>query len=79
MCIIDTDTCDIWTEKRPRARKRHECCECGGPIPVGCTHVRIDLLYDGNWDSDRMHVECRALWTFMVEDVREAYEAMVTT
>ena len=69
MCIVDGEYSTIWDETFPVARKRHVCAECDGPIPPRTKHVRIGSLYDGYWETYRMHLECRTLWTFMVNDV----------
>ena len=69
MCYTDGDACDIWNEKTVRAVKPHRCDECSGDIPVGCVHLRIGSLFEGEWDTLRVHVSCMALWRFVHKEV----------
>jgi hypothetical protein len=69
MCLIDGDPCDVWIEHRVRARKRHTCVECGGPIPPGFDYIRVDSLGDGHWSRFAWHVECEALWKFVWDEL----------
>lgn len=68
MCDLDWPS-TVWNEQIVRARKPHRCYECRTPIPVGCNHVRIGSLCDGNWDTYRMHWECTVLWRSMSADL----------
>lgn len=53
--------CQLWHEKRVRARKPHRCYECGGDIPVGMVHGRATGLYDGSWGTWRRCAACLIL------------------
>lgn len=68
MCYVG-DACDVWREELVRARKLHRCDECFAPIPVGCRHVRIGSLFEGHWDTHRVHWECRILWGAVRQDL----------
>lgn len=61
MCY-DGDGCDAWTPHVQRARKPYKCDECDAPIPAGVRYVRIGSLFDGHWETMRVHWECLQLW-----------------
>src|SRR4051812_6334707 len=69
MCDIYGDTSDVWSETTQRARKPWTCCECGAPIPAGTIYTRFGSLFDGHWDTFRMHYECRVLWGSVAGDL----------
>lgn len=52
------DCCTIWDETAPRARKRHSCDSCGGPIEPGEVYIRHKQLYEGDWDTQRACLAC---------------------
>ncbi len=68
MCYIDEPS-DVWSETTVRARKPHRCFECDRTIPAGVRYVRFGSLFDGHWDTFRMHYECRVLWGSMAGDL----------
>ena len=45
-----------------RARKRHRCVACYGPIAEGEQHWQYSGMYDGAWQHWRMHNECYAAY-----------------
>lgn len=51
----------VWDVHRVRARRQHTCVGCRQPICVGTQHDRIGRLYDGEWDTLRVHLECHEL------------------
>lgn len=50
---------------RPKARKRHQCIACLGPIPVGEVHYHQTGFFDGSAFRNRFHVEC---WEALAEE-----------
>ena len=42
----------------PTARKEHRCNYCFGPIPAGETYSRWTGVFDGEFQSNAMHLEC---------------------
>lgn len=62
MCYSDGESCDVWNEETFRARKEYRCDECFAPIPKGVKYIRIGSLYEGSWDTLRVHWECLVLW-----------------
>jgi hypothetical protein len=44
----------------PVARKQHRCIWCLGPISKGEKHSRWKGMFDGEWQDNRMHMECAA-------------------
>jgi hypothetical protein len=61
MCDVYGEYSKVWDETIVRARKRYVCDECGLGIPVACRYVRVGSLYDGHWDTFRLHIECKRL------------------
>ena len=55
------DTATVWNVIRVRARREHVCAGCRHPICVGTQHDRIGRLYEGEWDTLRLHLECHEL------------------
>jgi hypothetical protein len=49
------------TYAKPKARKRHKCCECGGLILEGETYVRVSGIWDGEPERFKTCIECEAL------------------
>lgn len=81
MCDIGDERAAVWDCRRVVARKPHRCVACRCVIAVGVTHDRIGCLYDGNWSTLRVHVDCHALarkiglevcneHTYTIEDLR---------
>lgn len=68
MCF-DGDPCDVWDETFPRARKEHRCEECRLPIPVGDVHARVGTLFEGHWDTYRVHAGCLDLVRFIDKEL----------
>lgn len=66
MCFYDGDSdgpCDIYIDTRPRARKPHNCCECGGRIEPGEMYRRIKSLFDGSFTTEIVCDRCEAVRT----------------
>ena len=67
------DASDVWDERIVVARKVHRCDQCRLAIPVGCRHVRIGSLFEGSWETLRVHVECDAVADFVRTKICEAH------
>jgi len=77
----DYDPASVYSEHTVRARKPHECCECGETIPVGAPHEHVTGCWDGNWSVYRTCGSCVSIrehfcpggWIFgeLAEQVRE--------
>lgn len=50
-----------YTELTPRARKRHQCCECRGWIEIGENYQRITGVWEGQPNSYKTCRQCAAL------------------
>jgi hypothetical protein len=46
--------------EQPVARKEHQCDYCLGPIPQGEQYSSWSGIYDGEMQSNKMHLECQA-------------------
>lgn len=53
---------DFGDSSCPKARKPYRCEYCLGPIPQGERHFKWAGVYDGEWQSWRMHEECHEDW-----------------
>jgi hypothetical protein len=42
----------------PKARKNYRCYMCGEQISIGTTHKKWAGVYEGDFHSDRAHLEC---------------------
>lgn len=51
----------VYTETRPKARKDHRCCECGGVIHKSETYHRFDGIWCGKGDSFATCSDCDKL------------------
>lgn len=59
MCDCERPSC--YTKTTPRARKRHQCCECRGWIDVGEQYQYISGIWDGSGSSYKTCPQCAAL------------------
>lgn len=57
--MIDGPTC--FTSARPRARKRHRCCECCGVIEPGEVYEQDSGIWDGEPERFRTCLPCAEL------------------
>lgn len=51
----------VFDRSYPRARKAHECYECGDAIKRGESHCRIGMFFDGSWSSWRECLLCEEI------------------
>jgi len=57
------------SEEHRRARKDYHCAAgCGVPIPVGTLYVTTAAIIEGDFSSDRWHVECREAFGEMLRE-----------
>jgi hypothetical protein len=61
-CYCDyDDVADAWIVTMPKARKRHKCYECYGPILPGEVYKRVGSLFDGHWETYKTCPRCLAI------------------
>jgi len=90
MCDCEMPAC--YTESKPRARQRHQCCECLGWIEPGENYQRITGVWDGQGSSYKTCRQCADLRQriqkltgccvglgWMLDDLRDMDEEHVTT
>lgn len=59
MCEISFDgTCEIWREKKVRARKDHKCSSCGSMIRIGENYVKHFSVYEGEPTMEKCCMLC---------------------
>lgn len=49
---------DFGVTTHPVAQKQYRCDYCWWPIPQGEKHSLWSGIFDGEWQSNRMHEEC---------------------
>jgi hypothetical protein len=52
---------------RPRARKKHRCAWCGEDINPGEAHYKFVGEFEGDFQSWRIHDECRVYMEYIVD------------
>ena len=57
-------------------RKSHHCDYCGSAIPVGSPSVKIAQIWDGDFNSNRGHVDCVDLWDMAFNDHGDCNDGM---
>jgi hypothetical protein len=57
-CTYDADRPEVSDINWPKARKAHECCECGEAIGFGQRYERVKGLWDGHWDTYKTCLTC---------------------
>lgn len=68
MCSCDGDGPSAMWDSRPKAKKRHKCCECRGWIEAGETYWRVRGVWDGEPHTFAMCTDCEALMLWAGED-----------
>lgn len=61
MCSCDGDGPSASWESRPKAKKRHKCCECRGWIEPGETYWRVRGIWNGEAKTFLMCGDCEDL------------------
>lgn len=65
-CYCDSgDSPDIYHTETRRARVRHKCYECSGPILQGEVYERNSSLYEGSWDVAKTCNRCLDVRTYV--------------
>lgn len=65
---------EVWKRTTVRAQVRHPCVGCGMFVCVGTAHERIDSLFDGEWATWRVHLECLELAISMQDPDDRTYD-----
>lgn len=68
MCSCDGDAPSAYWESRPKATKRHKCCECRGWIEAGEIYWRVRGVWDGGPATFAMCADCEGLIIFAGDD-----------
>lgn len=71
MCYQYYGVSDIYIERQPKARKEHRCCECTLPIQIKEQYHRIESLYEGSWETFKMHLSCQDFRQMVYDHERE--------
>jgi hypothetical protein len=59
MCMIDGgDRAELWTESTAKARKPHQCCECGRTIQPGEIYHKVFGVQDRDPFSGKWCAHC---------------------
>jgi len=57
-----------------KARKPHECCECGGTIHPGELYENYSGCWDGRWDRYKTHLSCDAIRHWAADRYYDEYK-----
>lgn len=68
-CYCDYDPPEVSSETLPKARKEHQCTECGTVIAVGETYERAFGVWDGIADTYKTCLRCRDLRRWVLGNV----------
>lgn len=68
-CSCDYDAPSAYSRTTPRARKRHECCECRGSILPGEQYERVFGVWDGDWSTFVTCARCIDIRTWTKNNV----------
>jgi len=63
-CIFvegDGDTCVVYPEENPRARREHKCDECDRVIKKGEYYFKERFLYDGDFETQKTCTDCMSV------------------
>lgn len=71
MCYTYDGVCDIFIETEPKARKEHTCSECRLPIEKKEQYYRLETLYDGSWETSKLHLSCKDYRKMVYDHERE--------
>ena len=69
--------CGFLEEKRPTAKKEHDCCECSEKVPIGEKYLRIAGLWKNSVNSGRyfkayeMCLKCNEDWNAVLKVFRD--------
>lgn len=55
----DCEMPEFFSERIPKARKEHSCCECHKKIRIGMVYWNFTAKWDGAVQTFRQHIECR--------------------
>jgi len=58
VCDVDHDPASVLEEKMVKARKEHECCECGETIKRGERYELVKGCWDGSWGTYKTCEPC---------------------
>jgi hypothetical protein len=61
MCFYYDQTCEVWRDSYPKARKQHKCVECHKAIHPGETYHRVNYIFDGSAGSWAECSRCHAV------------------
>lgn len=64
----DHNSPTLYNSKVAVTRKRHECVECGERIEIAEKTKKIDTLYDGNFQTFYICLECQKIIEFIRQD-----------
>lgn len=68
MCSCGYDQPSAFWDSRPKAKKRHKCCECRGWIEPGEVYWRVRGVWDGAPQTFAMCADCEGLTVWAGDD-----------
>ena len=68
-CWCDYEPSTIWRESKPKAKTRHVCTECRGPILPGEQYQREESLFEGDWQTYKTCQRCLNIVAYVTAHV----------
>ena len=62
------------SETTPIARKRYRCEWCGEFILEGEKHKKLTQIFEGDFQSYRIHLECEHMMEYLCQENPEIFE-----
>ena len=78
MCMTDDgETYSVYHEREVRARKAHDCNECGRVIAVGETYRHTSGLYEDSWNINKVCAHCTIAAKWLMENCHGYLDGMI--
>lgn len=68
-CSCDYDPPEFYCKTTPKARKRHRCEECAGPISPGEAYELVSGKWEGNFSVFKTCQRCVDLRTWVTNNI----------
>lgn len=76
--MSDAESPTVYCEEDVKARKQHRCCECRGFIQPGEIYHRHSGLWDGEWNTFKVCLDCDAIMHEINEEGKKVHEEPVS-
>lgn len=75
MCNCDyLERPEVYEENEHRAKKLHQCSECGSTINPGSMYIKISGLWEGKWQHFKQCLHCNEIGDRLSQETKCPYE-----